>query len=358
MIQSDNQLFVSNNLSDDLSKEIDIPKQIGGLLAINLHIVDNMVIMWFKNSKVYEYNWAGDPSRPYEVDYLANQEVRISPRKSFEKWKTRVTTQSDPWGENELRMAQRIRKEILKKDAEREALKSKMMRDAMEQLTYVTSHDLQEPLRTVTNYLELISQGLKEGEEKEEYMRYINRTTLAASRMKRLVVDLLDYSRASSKSDETKNWINISEIIQQIQLDFALAIEENNVVFNMGDLPAVYAVETELKQVFQNIILNAIKYRKKKVDPFIKIQSSREGEFQLFSISDNGIGIKEKYYDKVFMLFQRLHSKEEYEGTGIGLAQCKKIIENMGGNIWLSSQEGIGSTFHFNIHQSLVKDSN
>lgn len=216
----------------------------------------------------------------------------------------------------------------------------------LEQFAYVASHDLQEPLRMVSSYTQLLAQRY-EGELDEKAKKYIDYATDGAIRMQRLINDLLAYSRVGTRGkppESTDSHAVLGEAIRNL----AASIEDNHAIITNDDLPTVHADASQLAQVFQNLIANAIKFRSKK-HPRIHVAARDQGGEWIFSVKDNGIGIEQQYADRVFVIFQRLHTREEYPGTGIGLALCKRIVERHGGRIWFESKPGKGSTFSFTI---------
>lgn len=223
----------------------------------------------------------------------------------------------------------------------------------LEQFAYVASHDLQEPLRMVTNFLSQLEKKYKDQLDERAEM-YIHYAVDGAKRMRQIILDILEFSRIG-KTDENKDLINLNEIVNEIVLFQNEVIKEKNAIINIDELPIIFNHRTPLKQIFQNLISNALKYSKKEEAPQIEISVKElKNEWQ-FSVKDNGIGISEEYYDKIFEIFQRLHVRENYSGTGIGLSIVKKILDNLGGKIWVESKEGLGSTFSFLIPK---QDSN
>ena len=216
----------------------------------------------------------------------------------------------------------------------------------LERLNYVASHDLQEPLRTVSNYIQILHEdfGMTLDEEAKGYLNTIDRAT---QRMRTLVQALLEYSRLDR--DIEKEIKNTQEIVEHVIKDLETLITSTKTKISFQDLPTlkIYAVEFGL--LMQNLISNAIKFRNPKKDPLIDIHCINENWYWKFSIHDNGIGIDPKFFERIFVIFQRLHSAKEYAGTGIGLANCKKIVEMHGGKIWVESAPGEGSTFYFTI---------
>ncbi|MDB5278443.1 MAG: cph1 4 [Ferruginibacter sp.] len=217
----------------------------------------------------------------------------------------------------------------------------------LEQYAYVASHDLQEPLRMVTSFLtklELKYSDALDGKARQ----YIGFAVNGAKRMRQIILDLLDFSlvgKGNEDWEETDLNVLMDEIISLQQE----AIQEKKARIKKGNLPVLKIQKTPLRQVFQNLISNGLKYQREGNTPEITIGSKDAGTHWQFMVADNGIGIEKAYFDKIFIIFQRLHNKDEYSGTGIGLAVTKKIIEKMGGQIWVESAEGKGSTFYFTL---------
>jgi len=213
------------------------------------------------------------------------------------------------------------------------------------QFAYIASHDLQEPLRMVASYTQLLSRRYK-GQLDTDADEFIAFAVDGASRMQRLIEDLLAYSRVGTKGQDLLD-SSSEEALQQALLNLRGAIEESGAAVTHDPLPMVLADETQLIQLFQNLVGNAIKYQSPGV-PQVHISAARDsGKKWVFSVRDNGLGIDPQYFDKIFGVFQRLHQRNEFAGTGIGLAICKKIVERHGGTISVESQPGKGSTFRF-----------
>lgn len=212
----------------------------------------------------------------------------------------------------------------------------------MEEFTYAASHDLQGPLKTITNYIKLLREDFGDdmGADAKKYLGVIFKST---NRMKILTNHLLDFSRLGQKRE--KVLVDCAEIIQTLQVDLQASIEESEACLEIGPMPKLIGYKTELRLLFQNLIMNAIKFRKKDIALTINIQAHEEANYWVFSVADNGIGIETAHQDRIFGIFQRLHTRKTYEGTGIGLAHCRKIAELHEGIIWVESQIGKGSTF-------------
>jgi PAS domain S-box-containing protein len=216
----------------------------------------------------------------------------------------------------------------------------------LQQFAYIASHDLQEPLRMVTSYLQLFARRYQNqlDTNADEFIAY---AVDGATRMQALINDLLAYSRVGTRNLPFEA-VDCNLVVKQVIRNLQIAIAESQATVTYDSLPTVIGDETQLAQVFQNLISNAIKFRGVAL-PRVHITASRQNREWCFSVQDNGIGIEPDYADRIFVIFQRLHSRTEYPGTGIGLAICKKIVERHGGRIWIESELGQGTTFHFTI---------
>ena len=224
----------------------------------------------------------------------------------------------------------------------------------LERFAYVASHDLQEPLRMVASYTQLLARRYR-GKLDADADEFICYAVDGANRMQQLIQALLDYSRLSTKGNRLE--ITESDVAcNSAILSLRQAIEDSGAIVTVGPLPPVLADATQLSQLFQNLIGNAIKYRNED-RPEIRVAARAERDQWVFSIQDNGIGIEPQYNDRIFEMFQRLHTREKYSGTGIGLTICRKIVERHGGRIWVESQPGHGSTFLFTIPKRKGQDN-
>jgi PAS domain S-box-containing protein len=260
-------------------------------------------------------------------------ESRVSER-------TRQLVDTNDGLEKEIRRRQKVEREL--QEYGRNLARSNQ---ELQDFAYVASHDLQEPLRKIQAFGDLLAteykDALGDGEE------YLTRMRNAASRMSTLIQDLLAFSRVTTKEQQI-NQIDLNVVISEVIGDLEMSIADKKGEVNIGKMPAVWADATHMRQLFQNLIGNALKFRQKDVPPVVNIslkpRAKNDTEYEIH-VEDNGIGFDEKYLDRIFSVFQRLHGRDSYEGTGIGLAVCRKIVERYGGTIDAKSQPNVGSTF-------------
>ncbi len=216
----------------------------------------------------------------------------------------------------------------------------------LQAFAYVASHDLQEPLRMVVSNLSRLEKGYKDQLDPKA-QEYIHFAVDGGTRMRSLIDDLLDYSRVDTKGKEFVP-VDMHKVVESVLKVLKLPIEENKAEVIVGPLPTISGDKTQMSQVMQNLISNAIKFHGDE-RPKIEVSSRQNSREWIIAVKDNGIGLKMEYADKIFQMFQRLHTNEKYQGTGVGLAIVKKIIERHGGRIWVESKEGEGSTFTFTL---------
>ncbi|MBX9690313.1 MAG: PAS domain S-box protein, partial [Candidatus Obscuribacterales bacterium] len=218
----------------------------------------------------------------------------------------------------------------------------------LQQFAYVAAHDLREPLRTIASYTALLEEQLRDrlDEDAQENLDFILK---AARRMQSLIDDLLSFSRVGTQGKAFQS-VSIEDIVSKTETILRVPLCESGARLIYDDLPLIFADPTQMEQLFSNLISNAVKFRKPDLCPEIKIKGHAiNDEFCLFEVVDNGIGFDMQYADRIFQMFQRLHSMDEYSGTGIGLAICKRIVERHGGRIWVESELGNGSSFKFTL---------
>lgn len=218
----------------------------------------------------------------------------------------------------------------------------------LEQFAYAASHDLKEPLRNISIFSELLEKEFG-GALDSRGVGFLQTVRTSAVHMDRLVADLLAYTQASHIDGEVPEPVDARKALDAAVASLTISIQETNADINAAGLPLVKIRESHLQQLFQNLLGNALKYRREECSPCVRVSSKRSGDFWLFSVVDNGIGIAPEYREKVFGIFQRLHTSGRYSGTGMGLAICQRIVERYRGRIWVESEPGQGSNFLFTI---------
>lgn len=235
------------------------------------------------------------------------------------------------------------------KAAEEKSLALARSNAELQQFVHVSSHDLKEPLRTITSYVQLLQKKYQSqlGPESEEYVRFVVEGT---HRLQELIDDLMSYTRLEDRGRDLE-WVDMPKILEEVRTNLKITIQEKKAQITQDPLPRVKGHPAHMVLLFQNLIGNAIKFHGK-APPRIHVGARLEEGKWIFQVTDNGIGIDPKYFEKLFVVFQRLHTREEYPGTGIGLALCRKIVEQWGGTIWVESKPGAGSTFYFTVPAS------
>lgn len=344
------EVFCTDSLAE-IYPEADSYKNVAsGLVA--MAISRRNYVLWFRPEVIQTVNWGGDPNNAYQT-INDNDGLRLSPRKSFELWKEEVRLTSLPWRQVEINGVKELRRAIVNivlRQADELALLAQDLERSNSELkrfAYVASHDLQEPLNHVSNYVQLLE--MRYGDRLDEDAKdFIGFAVEGVSLMQTLIDDVLVYSKVDSQDSEfkiTDSGVALEKALTNLQR----RIRDSNAEIIVADsLPILKADTTQLMQLFQNLIVNAIKFRSA-APPKIEIGIERLEDEWLFSVKDNGIGIDPQFSDRIFVIFQRLHTRDEYPGTGMGLAICKKIIECHRGKIWVESELTTGSTFYFTI---------
>ncbi|WP_316811747.1 sensor histidine kinase [Pedobacter heparinus] len=320
-------------------------------------------IKGYKADEIIGHNFSvfySEESRRNKIPELLIEEARLKGRSQHEGWRVRkggelfwgFVTISAIYDDNNVVVgySKFVRdltaKRHFEKTTEEYARELEIKNKELEQFVYIASHDLQEPLLTVKNFVELFKDEYKEvfDENAKLYLQFIDRST---ERMRNLIKGLLDYARLGGQ--QAKTLVDCNALMDSLQHDLFSSIFASGAKIHYQDLPIVYGYEMALRQLFQNLLSNALKFKKPDVDPEIQISVVGQDKFWHFEFKDNGIGIEERYNEKVFIMFQRLHNVADYEGYGIGLSHCKKIVELHGGQISVKSVVGEGSTFCFSF---------
>ncbi len=246
--------------------------------------------------------------------------------------------------QKEIGNRQRVESALLKSNQELARSNAEL-----EQFAYVASHDLQAPLATIASYAQLLEKRYQEQLDSQAN-KFIGNIVQGCTRMQALIDDLLEYSRVG-RSQKPFKPTNCNQVLEQALANLQGVIRDTKAVVSYGELPVVNGDISQLVQLFQNLVGNAIKYRKNE-PPDISISVCKQQDHWLFSVADNGIGMARQHQERIFQIFQRLHTQKEYSGTGIGLAICQKIVELHGGRIWVNSEPGQGSTFYFTLNEN------
>jgi signal transduction histidine kinase len=284
----------------------------------------------------------GSGNLDFKIEAKHNDEIGDLTR-AFNQMSTDLKSVTTSKTELEREVAER---KLTEEELEKRTRELSRSNDELKQFAYVASHDLQEPLRMVTAYLTRLESNC--GDKLDDKGKiYLGFAVEGGLRARNLVQDLLTFSRIDAQGKPFKE-TSMDAVMDLVTTNLALQIKEQRAMVTHGPLPVVIADDGQMVQLLQNLVSNAIKFRKEE-DPQIRVEYKKEGTDWEFTVQDNGIGLDQHYADKIFVIFQRLHTKEEYPGSGIGLAISKKIVERHGGRIWVESELGKGSSFHFTI---------
>ncbi|MEY3297183.1 MAG: hypothetical protein RLZZ597_443 [Cyanobacteriota bacterium] len=344
------EIYVTNALPLEYSEAQRFKDVASGLIAIP--ISKRSYVLWFRPEVLQTVNWGGNPNEAYTLVGEAENQW-LCPRKSFELWKETVSLRSLPWQGVEVKAALELRKAIVNivlRQAEELALLATDLERSnaeLKKFAYVASHDLQEPLNQVANFVQLLEMRY-DAKLDEDGKEFIGFAVEGVSLMQTLIDDVLTYSKVDLQGIEWQ-LTNVQDSLDQALGNLRGRIAETGAVITVDPLPTMVADGTQLMQLFQNLIGNAIKFRKAEETPHIHIGVQRQEDQWLFSVADNGIGFDPQFAERIFVIFQRLHTRDEYPGSGMGLAICKKIIECHRGRIWVEAVPGQGATFYFTI---------
>jgi two-component system, chemotaxis family, sensor kinase Cph1 len=345
-----------------------------GVLALGLSANGEDLIMWFRPEVVQTVNWAGDPQK---LVSLADGAPRLSPRGSFALWRETQRSRALPWKPSELDAAADLRRvvaghvlrrnteligrntqleaKVAERTAELVAAGAALSRHSdelalsnaeLEQFAYVASHDLQEPLRTVVSYVQLLARRYQ-GKLDPDADEFIDFAVDGAKRMQMLISDLLTYSRVG-RQERAMSPVDLNVVLRRVLANLAPAIDESHAEITYDALPEVLGNASELAQLLQNLLSNAIKFHAAAA-PQIRVGSAKTGSTCTISVEDSGIGIAAEYHERIFVVFQRLHTRAQFGGSGVGLAISKKIVERHGGHIGVDSSLGRGAKFFFTL---------
>jgi two-component system, chemotaxis family, sensor kinase Cph1 len=322
-----------------------------GLLAISISKIHRSYILWFRPEVIQSVSWAGDPRKTAEI--RGGAVPRLHPRRSFETWKETVQNRSLPWREAEVEAAGELRNAIigvvLRKSEELAQISEELQRSNMEleAFSYSVSHDLRAPFRHIVGYSELVKESAAAtlGEKEKRYIDIIIQSAQFAGT---LVDNLLSFSQVG-RAKLNRRAIPMSSLVEDVIRDLAPDIGSRRIVWNVGPLPEVEADLMMLRLVWQNLLQNAIKYTRDREEAVVDISATAEGDEAVFAVRDNGVGFEQQYAGKLFGVFQRLHKMEDYEGTGIGLANVRRIVSRHHGRTWAEGELNKGATFFFSL---------
>lgn len=351
-----NGSFNTDKLIDYLPERLEMCGQTSGLIYHSLDMESNNCIMWFRPETKTEVNWAGDPNKA-----IVKDKNGLSPRNSFKLWKETVSCTSKPWLQPEISTAagyanslqRQINLLIISQEEEKYRKLSELLKETnseLENINWISTHDLQEPLRKIQV---ISSRILSKSEEMPEMVEdAIQRMNLSAGRMQTLLVDILKYTRLKH-TDDAFETVDLNSIINELKDEMSETLNEKSTTIDAQILPAVKGIPFLLKQLLANLIANSIKYASPERNPVIKIHAApvpltyngADDEFyNVIHVTDNGIGFEPQFAESIFNIFTKLHASSEYKGSGVGLALCKKIMQNHKGYITAVSEFGKSTT--------------
>ncbi|MEH3112653.1 ATP-binding protein [Pedobacter terrae] len=342
---SDESIYYTHRLSEIFSPAKKYKTVASGILSCVINKEMGEMIIWFKPEMITNVNWAGNPDKP--VISSENGLMNLSPRKSFEIWSEVVNNTSEKWMPEEIASVLRIREIIItdinKKANEIRILNEKLQAayEELDTFSYTISHDLRTPLTSIKTYAELM---LKNKSMDEGGKKMLDRIMVGADKMNLLIKEILNLARVG-RSEINFETVNIADLLKDITNEVWAAYKADHVTLILGQLPSIKGDKTMITQVFTNLIGNAVKYSAKVEKPEVEVSAYIEGGEIIYSVKDNGIGIDNRYYDRVFELFKRMDNVKDIEGSGVGLAIVKRIVEKHHGRVWFESKLNVGSTF-------------
>lgn len=325
----------------------------GGILACWLSKELGEMIIWFKPEQVTSIKWAGNPEKP--VEETKDGLLQLSPRKSFESWTQIVKFTSEKWKNDEITAVLKVREDIIyainRKANEIRILNERLQLayDELDTFSYTISHDLRTPLSSIKNYSELLLSSNNSLDEPAKKM--LDRIIKGTDKMHMLIKEILHYSRVG-RADLEMSPINMGLLLREIKREVLSALKPGNIEFTIGETPSIIGDSVMITQVFTNLINNAVKYSSKSIPQKVAVHGEMQNNEVIYSVSDNGVGIDINYYNRVFELFKRMDNAMEFEGSGVGLAIVKRIVEKHNARIWFESKLGIGTVFYISFKTS------
>ncbi|KQR67577.1 ATP-binding protein [Pedobacter sp. Leaf176] len=344
---SDESIFYTHRLSEIFSPAKRYKNIASGILACSLSKELNEMIIWFKPEQIATVNWAGNPDKE-TLKPTADGLLSLSPRKSFEIWSQVVNNTSQKWLPEEIASVLRIREIIISnvnKKANEIRLLNEKLQNAYEELdtfSYTISHDLRTPLTSIKTYAELI---LRNKSIDESAKKMLGRILTGADKMNFLIKEILNLARVGRSDIHFEN-VDMQSLLNEVIAEVSAAYKMDKAELVLGQLIDLKGDRTMLVQVFTNLITNGVKYSSKVDKPKIEISAYIDGDETIYRVKDNGMGIDNRYYNRVFELFKRMDNAKDIEGTGVGLAIVKRVMERHNGRVWFESELNIGSTFY------------
>ena len=343
---SDESIYYTHRLSEIFGAAKKYKDVASGILACSVSKNPNELIIWFKPEQISTVNWAGNPEKP--ITNTENGLQGLSPRKSFEIWSEVVNNTSEKWLPEEITSVLRIREIIvthINKKANEIRLLNEKLQAAYEELdtfSYTISHDLRTPLTSIKTYAELM---LKNKSIDENGQKMLSRILTGADKMNFLIKEILHLARVG-RSEINFETVNMQALLKEIETEVWAAFKADKAELILGQLPDLRGDKTMISQVFTNLISNAVKYSSMVAAPKIEVSATVDAGETVYAVRDNGMGIDNRYYDRVFELFKRMDNARDIEGTGVGLAIVKRIVERHNGRVWFESKLNGGSTFY------------
>lgn len=341
------ETFQTNNVSLDIAQLPGLAKSVSGVLAVSISELHSNYLIWFKPEQTQVVHWAGKPGK------MIDKSGSLSPRQSFERWKQTVEGYSTRWDETELEGVAELRLAVLgivlRKAEEMAQLATELKRSnkELEAFSYSVSHDLRAPLRHIAGYAELLK-DMELSNMSERGQRFLGTIGESAKFAGTLVDNLLSFSQMG-RSAMRQSEVNLTAMVESIQREMSPDYEGRTIEWVIRDLPIIIADPAFLHLAMRNLLANAIKYTRNEAIAVIEVEATQEDDHVVVSVRDNGVGFDMQYADKLFGVFQRLHRMEEFEGTGIGLANVRRIIERHGGTVHAKGVLNQGATFSFTL---------
>lgn len=347
--------YYTNELPEVYSPANQFKNVASGLMVLTLSHELSEYILWFKREQIQVITWAGDPDKPAEITEEGT--FKISPRRSFEAWSQEVSGKSQPWADEEIKSAMRLKAEVsyaINQKAGAIRLLNERLKQAYEELdtfSFTISHDLKNPLSTIKGYAQML---MRDSSLQPKTHDTLNRIANRVDKMNAMINEVLEYSRIG-RQELTLKEVDVSVLINDHVRDLKIAFNVPGLAVNIGDTPDVQGDPVMLSQVFANLLSNAIKYSQEGENPRIEIAGREEEGEVIYYFKDNGVGIDIKQQPRIFELFRRMDNVQHIEGSGVGLAIVKRIIEKHNGKIWVDSRLGEGSTFYVSFKKQALE---